>query len=58
MPAILHILTRAEDSLARRVISLQSQPGVNVVTVDLTRPDPDYADLLEKIFKADSVEVW
>ena len=59
MPAILHILTRPEDTLCREVISRQArQPGANMEVMDLTQPEPDYGALLEKIFAADSVAVW
>jgi hypothetical protein len=59
MPRLLHILTRPDDSLARELIARQkSVPGNEVQVVDLTLPDPDYKDLLEKIFDADSVETW
>ena len=59
MAAILHILTQAPDSLAQEVISRQArQPDAKVEVVDLTQPEPDYAELLEKIFAADSVAVW
>jgi len=59
MRKILHLLTRPADSLASDVIVLQrDQPQVEVTVVDLTAPQPDYAQVLEEIFKADSVEVW
>jgi len=32
--------------------------GVKVDIVDLTRESPNYDDLLDKIFSADSVQVW
>ena len=59
MPAILHILTQPADSLTQEIISRQTHlSGAKVEVVDLTQPDPDYTALLEKIFSADSVEVW
>jgi hypothetical protein len=59
MPAILHILTKPDDVLAQAVIAEQQHQGeANVEVVDLTRPAPDYETLVEKIFSADSVEVW
>jgi len=59
MAAILHIITKADDSLAREVIAGQTQQAdTRVEIVDLTEPDADYELLLEKIFAADSVEVW
>ncbi len=59
MAAILHIITKADDSLAREVIERQArQPDARVEVADLTKPEPDYGLLLDKIFAADSVEVW
>ena len=57
MARILHILTKPDDSLAAEVIARQT--AVNTVEiVDLREPEPDYAALLEKIFSAESVQVW
>jgi hypothetical protein len=55
MARVLHILTRPGDELAAGILA-ETPP--EVVFVDLTAPDPDYAALLEEIFKADSVQVW
>jgi len=60
MPRVLHILTRADDTLAREIVERQRgekrQEGIDVV--DLTAGVPDYAGLLNKIFAADSIECW
>lgn len=59
MTAILHILTKPDDTLAQSVIAAQTMLSDAVVeTVDLTQPTPDYDALVEKIFRANSVEVW
>jgi len=59
MRTILHILTRDEDALAQELITQQrTLPETKVEVVELTTPAPDYDALLEKIFAADSVEVW
>jgi hypothetical protein len=59
MPRVLHILTRPDDALAREVIARQkSVAGNEVEVVDLTVAEPDYKELAEKIFAADSVESW
>ena len=59
MRIILHILTRADDDLAQEVIERQQGGGENkVVMADLTQPQPDYKELLENIFAAESVQVW
>jgi hypothetical protein len=60
MPRVLHILTRADDTLSREIIDLQraemGREGIEIV--DLAGASPDYGDLLNKIFEADSVECW
>jgi len=61
MKQVLHILTRKEDDLAGTIIESQRATGSAefvIETADLTVEKPDYAALLEKIFKADSVSVW
>ena len=59
MRTILHILTRSPDLLAADIISAQRELGeLRVQVVDLTRGDPNYDELLDGIFSADSVEVW
>ena len=59
MRAILHILTRPEDELTRELIARQrTLAETKVDVVALTADAPDYNALVEKIFAADSVEVW
>ena len=59
MRTLLHLLTRPADPLVTDLIARQKAiPGVEVETVDLTQPDPDYEALVGKIFTADSVAVW
>ena len=59
MRTILHILTRSEDELVREIIrAQQSLPQVTVVVVDLTKTEPDYNELVDRIFAAGSVGVW
>ena len=59
MTRILHILTKPEDTLVQAVMADQQRlPDVTLETVDLTTPEPDYGALVEKIFEADSVQVW
>jgi hypothetical protein len=58
---LLHILTKENDTLAREVITRQQEtlpPNRRMEVVDLTHPNPDYRALLEKIFAAESVQVW
>lgn len=57
MPRLLHILTKPDDSFARDVIARQ-EPNFETEVVDLTVREPDYDQLLEAVFKADSVQVW
>ncbi len=59
MRILLHVLTRADAELAQKMIAAQKLKIENQVeVVDLTQAEPDYRELLEKIFKADSVQVW
>ncbi|HEX4120110.1 MAG TPA: hypothetical protein VH619_05800 [Verrucomicrobiae bacterium] len=59
MPRILHILTRPDDPQAREVIRCQkANPQHEIEIVDLMKPNPNYKDLLHKIFHSDSVESW
>jgi hypothetical protein len=59
MRILLHILTRPEDALVREIITQQQlDEGHQTIVADLTQPGPDYKQLLENIFKADSVQVW
>jgi hypothetical protein len=59
MRRVLHILTRPDDALAREVIARQKRKPENEIEVaDLTLPGPDYKELLDKIFAADSVQTW
>ena len=59
MHAILHILTHPEDELSRLVIAGQrALPDTTVEVADLTVDAPDYDAVVEKIFAADSVQVW
>jgi len=59
MRKVLHILTKENDTDANEVVSLlRALPDSELVTVDLSAGQPDYAGLLGKIFAADSVAVW
>jgi hypothetical protein len=59
MISVLHILTRKNDSLATDVIrEQQAQAAIRVETFDLTEPRPDYDQLVDRLFEADSVQVW
>lgn len=59
MVRVLHILTKPDDSVARRIIQWQSEsPDCQMDSVDLTLPDPDYQALLDRVFAADSIQVW
>jgi hypothetical protein len=58
MRTILHILTRPEDEVTRQLIERQrSLPETAVEVVSLSNQSPDYEQLVEKIFAADSVAV-
>jgi hypothetical protein len=59
MRHILHILTKPADDLAADVIRRQRRQANDAIEVfDLTREQPDYAALLERVFAADSVLTW
>jgi len=59
MKKVLHILTKRGDALAREIIAQErAWAACEVETVDLTSGAPDYAELLQKVFSADSVAVW
>lgn len=59
MRQVLHILTKPGDNLAEIVIDGQRRlPDHKVEAVDLTAEESDYAALLQKIFSADSIQVW
>ena len=59
MPTFLHILTEADDALAADIIAKQkANPENKIEVVDLTEGEPDYKKLLEKIFAANSIQVW
>lgn len=59
MSTLLHILTQPADALANEIIAKQkANPENKIEIVDLTQAEADYKKLLEKIFAADSVQVW
>lgn len=59
MLTLLHILTESNAALAKEIIAKQTaNPENEIEIVDLTQAEADYKKLLEKIFAADSVQVW
>lgn len=59
MRQILILQTKTLEPLNDIVIAAQqSVAQVAVEVVDLTVDPPDYASLVEKIFAAESVQVW
>lgn len=59
MRRLLHIVTKSDEPLATEIIQChRQQPDWEVTVVDLTQREPDYEALLERIFAADSVQVW
>jgi hypothetical protein len=59
MKTILHILTKPDDALAKDLAARQTaQPDTRVEVADLTQGVPDYGAVVEKIFEANSVQVW
>jgi hypothetical protein len=58
MRTVLHILTEPEDDLAHALIETQRMMAEVRVEVISLHGDPDYESLVDRIFTADSVEVW
>jgi hypothetical protein len=59
MRRVLHILSRPGDSLSLEIIARQKDGlEVQVEVVDLRTAEPDYKELLTKIFDADSIATW
>jgi hypothetical protein len=59
MRHILHILTDANCAVAAAIIEAQkADRDVELEVLDLTPATPNYDALLEKIFSAESVQVW
>ena len=49
----LQLLAGADEKLVKELTA-----GLEAEVVDLRRADVDYREVLEKIFEADSVQVW
>jgi len=59
MRSILHIVTDSNRETLQAVVDGQkAEANVKVDLVDLTHGSVNYDELLEKIFSADSVQVW
>ena len=59
MRTVLHILTQPVDLLAEAVLQQQRLDGtVAIQTFDLSKPSPNYDDLLTEVFDAEQVHVW
>lgn len=59
MRHILLVLTQSLDPLNDIVTATErTLPDTDVRIVDLTVESPDYRQLLEAVFAADSVQVW
>ena len=59
MRTLLHILTESDCAFANEIIAKQkANPGNKIEVVDLNEVETDYKLVLEKIFAADSVQVW
>lgn len=58
MRRILHIRTQLADTLVNDIVKRQAEPETIIATIDLTAGGADYDALLDRIFEADSVQVW
>jgi hypothetical protein len=58
MRTVLHILTRPGDEVTRQLIEQQRLlPETAVEVISLSSPSPDYEQLVEKIFAANTIAV-
>lgn len=59
MALLLHIVTKANDTLAEQTIKRQQESSENKVEVaDISKGQANYQQLVDKIFAADSIQVW
>jgi hypothetical protein len=59
MRQLLHIITRPDNQLVHEIVATQkSLPEHQVEIVNLFADTADYDDLLEKIFTAESIQIW
>jgi hypothetical protein len=59
MSFVLHILVHTDERATLQQLAVQQREiGCNVSVEDLTQPEADYRDLLDKILRADSITVW
>lgn len=55
----LHLLTGPQETWVSQVIEEQRKAGhAEIIEFDLAHPDVDYDDVLEQIFRSDSISVW
>lgn len=59
MRTILHILTKPDDEVAAEIIALQKADAtLKVEVMDLTAGQAQYEAAVQKVFEAESVQVW
>jgi hypothetical protein len=61
MKTILHIQTRPDDALADQLAAAQAaltETTVETIRLTETSTDADYRALVEKVFQAESIQVW
>jgi hypothetical protein len=58
MNKILHVMTREGDELAEAIMAADLEADMSVTVIRLSAADPDYKELLEAVFEADSVQSW
>ena len=59
MKKVLHLLTSPADDFTEVLIAAQkAELGNEVKTVDLAGDTPDYAEVVNLIFAADSIQTW
>ena len=57
MKTALQLLTGAQAEVAKK-FTQQPDPEWKTELVELTRKDIDYGGVLQKVFAADSIQVW
>ena len=57
MKTALYLLTGSKLELPQKLLGYES-PDWKIESVDLSRKDVDYRAVLEKVFAAESVQVW
>lgn len=58
MRKILQVITQESDELAEAIAAVNRETDAGVTVMRLSPDEPDYQELLEAVFAADSVQSW